>query len=127
MKPADIRKESDEQLALTLKDSEKHLFNLRFQSATDRLETPSEIRKARRDIARLTTEQRGRELKIEAALGDAAIEANLALANINETSPGKAFLGRRKARRVVIRLTAIQTQRAELNAKAAAKTAAKGK
>ena len=61
MKPADIRKESDEQLALTLKDSEKHLFNLRFQSATDRLETPSEIRKARRDIARLKTEQRGRE------------------------------------------------------------------
>jgi large subunit ribosomal protein L29 len=54
---------SDEQLGLTLKDTEKHLFQLRFQSATDRLETPSEIRKAKRDIARIKTVQRQRELK----------------------------------------------------------------
>jgi len=53
---------SDEQLALTLKDTEKHLFQLRFQSATDRLETPSEIRKARKEIARIRTLQRGRDL-----------------------------------------------------------------
>ena len=53
---------SDEQLTLTLKDLEKHLFQLRFQSATDRLETPSEIRKARRDIARIRTIQREKEL-----------------------------------------------------------------
>jgi large subunit ribosomal protein L29 len=49
-KTKDLRGMSDEQLGLTLKDTEKHLFQLRFQSATDRLETPSEIRKARRDI-----------------------------------------------------------------------------
>src|SRR5207244_10646628 len=54
---------SDEQLALTLKDTEKHLFQLRFQSATDRLETPSEIRKARKEIARIRTIQRSRELE----------------------------------------------------------------
>lgn len=53
---------SDEDLGLTLKDREKHLFQLRFQSATDRLETPSEIRKAKRDIARVKTIQRAREL-----------------------------------------------------------------
>ena len=53
---------SDEQLNLTLRDVEKNLFQLRFQSATDRLETPSEIRKARRDIARIKTVQRQREL-----------------------------------------------------------------
>jgi len=58
----DYRGMSDEQVALTLKDTEKHLFQLRFQSATDRLETPSEIRKARREIARLRTIQRHREL-----------------------------------------------------------------
>ena len=45
-KTKDLRGMSDEQLGLTLKDTEKHLFQLRFQSATDRLETPSEIRKA---------------------------------------------------------------------------------
>ena len=52
-KMKEFRGMSDEQLALTLKETEKHLFKLRFQSATDRLETPSEIRKAKRDIARL--------------------------------------------------------------------------
>jgi large subunit ribosomal protein L29 len=62
LKAAEYRGMSDEQLNLTLRDIEKHLFQLRFQSATDRLETPSEIRKARRDIARIKTVQRQREL-----------------------------------------------------------------
>ena len=53
---------TDDDLVLNLKDREKHLFQLRFQSATDRLETPSEIRKAKRDIARIKTVQRQREL-----------------------------------------------------------------
>jgi large subunit ribosomal protein L29 len=57
---------SDEQLNLTLRDIEKHLFQLRFQSSTDRLETPSELRKSRRDIARIKTIQRERELLKEA-------------------------------------------------------------
>jgi large subunit ribosomal protein L29 len=61
-KTAEYRGMTDEQLNLTLRDVEKHLFQLRFQSATDRLETPSEIRKARRDIARIKTIQRQREL-----------------------------------------------------------------
>jgi large subunit ribosomal protein L29 len=97
----DLRGMSDEQLGLTLKDTEKHLFQLRFQSATDRLETPSEIRKAKRDIARIKTVQRERELK---KLGDlpadqlatriAALEKKVA-----EAVPGKrvAF---RQARRL---------------------------
>ena len=62
-KMKDYRGMSDEQLGLTLRDTEKHLFQLRFQSATDRLETPSEMRKARREIARIKTVQRERQLK----------------------------------------------------------------
>ena len=67
-KVKDYRGMSDEQLGLTLKDNEKHLFQLRFQSATDRLETPSEIRKAKREIARIRTLQRQRDLEKLAAL-----------------------------------------------------------
>ena len=52
-----------EHLTLTLKDTIKHLFQLRFQSATERLETPSEIRKAKKEIARIKTIIRERELK----------------------------------------------------------------
>jgi len=60
-KTSEIRQMSDEQLQLTLNDTVKHLFRLRFQSATERLETPSEIRKAKREIARLKTIQRERQ------------------------------------------------------------------
>ena len=61
MKPAEIREMSDDQVELTVKDTVKHLFQLRFQSATERLETPSEIRKAKREIARVLTIRRERE------------------------------------------------------------------
>jgi large subunit ribosomal protein L29 len=63
MKPSEYRQMSDEQLMLNLKDVEKNLFHLRFQSATERLETPSEIRKAKREIARIKTIQRQRQLQ----------------------------------------------------------------
>jgi large subunit ribosomal protein L29 len=71
MKPAELRTMSDEQLSLTLKDTIKHLFHLRVQSATDRLETPSEMKKARRDIARIKTIQRQRELAAQNSQGAA--------------------------------------------------------
>ena len=66
VKTAEYRGMSEDQLLLTLNDIEKHLFQLRFQSATDRLETPSEIRKSRRDIARIMTIQRQREMAKQA-------------------------------------------------------------
>jgi large subunit ribosomal protein L29 len=72
MKPAEIREMSDEQIALTVKDTVKHLFQLRFQSATERLETPSEIRKARRDIARLHTIQREKQLAAQKKAAEGA-------------------------------------------------------
>jgi large subunit ribosomal protein L29 len=65
MKSSEYREMSDEQLELTLKDTIKHLFHLRFQSATERLETPSEISKAKREVARIKTIQRERQLRAE--------------------------------------------------------------
>ena len=44
-----------------------HLFRLRLQSQTERLDAPSELRKNRRLIARIKTVQRQRELKAAAA------------------------------------------------------------
>jgi len=69
LKPAELRTMSDEQLSLTLKDRIKDLFHLRLQSATERLETPSEVRKARRDVARILTIQREKQLKAEKSQG----------------------------------------------------------
>jgi large subunit ribosomal protein L29 len=64
MKTEELRGMGDEQLDLTLKEELKNLFHLRFQSATERLETPSEIRKAKRKIARIKTIQRQRQLTV---------------------------------------------------------------
>jgi large subunit ribosomal protein L29 len=66
MKTAELRGMGDEQLTLTLKETVKNLFHLRVQSATERLETPSQILKAKRDIARIKTIQRERQLKAAA-------------------------------------------------------------
>ena len=62
MKAAEYRAMTDEQLELTHKETIKQLFHLRVQSATERLETPSEIRKVKKDIARILTIKRQREL-----------------------------------------------------------------
>ena len=62
MKSEDLRQMSDEQLDLTLKETIKNLFHLRFQSATDRLETPSELQRAKREVARIKTILRERQM-----------------------------------------------------------------
>jgi large subunit ribosomal protein L29 len=71
-KKGEYRQMDDEQLSLSLKEMDKNLFHLRFQSATDRLETPSEINKARREIARIRTIIRERELGIRGQKAAAA-------------------------------------------------------
>ncbi|MCH1495495.1 MAG: 50S ribosomal protein L29 [Rubripirellula sp.] len=58
----ELREMSDEQLDATAKEAAQTLFRLRFQSQSERLNTPSEIRKNRRLIARIKTIQREREL-----------------------------------------------------------------
>jgi len=58
---AELREMSDEQLELTLKESAEALFRLRIKAQTERLETPSELRKHRRLIARLKTIQGERQ------------------------------------------------------------------
>jgi large subunit ribosomal protein L29 len=65
---------SDEHLALTLKDTTKHLFRLRLQAQTERLDAPSELRKQRRLIARIKTIQCERERKTAKAADEAAAQ-----------------------------------------------------
>jgi large subunit ribosomal protein L29 len=66
-KAAVLREQSDEQLELMLRDTTQNLFRLRLQSETERLEAPSEIVKAKREIARIKTIVRQRELERQKA------------------------------------------------------------
>src|SRR5262245_10746330 len=92
---------SDEQLTPSLKELEKHLFQLRFQSATDRLETPSEIRKAKRDIARIRTLVREKELAKLEALPPEQLATRITALSAKEASNSP---GKRQAHRQVKRL-----------------------
>ncbi len=65
MKASELREMSDEQLRLTLNESSVALFRLRIQAQTERLDAPSELRKHRREIARVKTILRERDLARE--------------------------------------------------------------
>lgn len=65
MKPADIRDMSDADLEAKLKESRVELFNLRFQHATGQLDNPGRVGAVKKDIARLHTEVRARQLAVE--------------------------------------------------------------
>ena len=51
----DLNKKSDAELAQALVDAKKELFNLRFQNATNQLDSTARIKDVRRNIARIQT------------------------------------------------------------------------
>ncbi|MCF4122763.1 50S ribosomal protein L29 [Antribacter sp. KLBMP9083] len=65
--PADLDGFDDERLVAELKKAKEELFNLRFQSATGQLESHGRLKAVRRDIARIYTILRERELGIRTA------------------------------------------------------------
>jgi large subunit ribosomal protein L29 len=118
-KTAEYRGMSDEQLGLTLTEVSKNLFHLRVQSATERLETPSEIRKARREIARLKTIQRERELQTQRA-------AEEQKATEERTARQKAWVDAIAARKKAREDSKVKAEAAKANkAKAAARAVKK--
>ena len=76
-----LRGFDDDRLVDELKKAKEELFNLRFQSATGQLDNHGRLRAVRKDIARIYTEMRERELGIglppakQAAAQQAAAEA----------------------------------------------------
>ena len=54
-KPSDVRAKTVDELATELVNLKKEQFNLRFQRATQQLENTAQVRKVRRDIARVKT------------------------------------------------------------------------
>ena len=55
MKSAELRELSLDELAQKKKELKRKLFNLRFQRSTGELDNTAELKKARRDVARVMT------------------------------------------------------------------------
>ncbi|MDX6307838.1 MAG: large subunit ribosomal protein [Nocardioidaceae bacterium] len=64
----ELRHLDEELLEEKLRESKEELFNLRFQAATGQLESHGRLRAVRRDIARIYTVLRERELGITSQL-----------------------------------------------------------
>jgi len=59
-----LRTQPEEELISKLKEAKEELFNLRFQAATGQLESHGRLREVKREIARIYTVMRERELGI---------------------------------------------------------------
>ncbi|PJJ61811.1 50S ribosomal protein L29 [Compostimonas suwonensis] len=75
LRPTELDTFEDERLVDELKKAKEELFNLRFQSATGQLESHGRLRAVKRDIARIYTVIRERELGIRATPAPLEVEA----------------------------------------------------
>ena len=87
MKMKEILEKQGEQLGHELVERQKHLFDLRSQAVTEKLEDPSQIGKTRKDIARIKTVMRQRLLEQERAREKQKAEA--AKAGGKDARPGR--------------------------------------
>jgi large subunit ribosomal protein L29 len=67
---AEFRLLGDNELVERLAESRRELFNLRFQLATGQLDNSARLGEVRRDIARLATFLREREISAAEAVGE---------------------------------------------------------
>ena len=67
VKAAELRELSEEELVTKLREAKAELFNLRVQSATGQLDNNRRLQVVRREIARIYTIMRERELGLSAA------------------------------------------------------------
>jgi large subunit ribosomal protein L29 len=63
MKMKELRDKQDEHLTQELAEQQKHLFALRSQAVTEKLEDPTQLGKTRKDIARIKTLIRQRQME----------------------------------------------------------------
>ena len=63
-KLTELREQDDEQLVVALREHKEELFNLRFQVATGQLDNNRRLHAVKKDIARIYTVMRERELGI---------------------------------------------------------------
>ena len=66
MKAQEIHGMTNDELQVKLTELKDELFNLRFRHAVNELENPNVINSTKKDIARMKTEIRAREIKAKA-------------------------------------------------------------
>ena len=70
LKIKELRELSNKELETKVREAKKELFNLRMKQSTGTLEKPSKIKELRKDVARMKTIMRERELNEEVRDGE---------------------------------------------------------
>ncbi|THJ66415.1 50S ribosomal protein L29 [Arthrobacter echini] len=96
-----------DRLVEELRKAKEELFNLRFQSATGQLESHGRLRSVKRDIARIYTVLRERELGIRPEV----------LAPVEEATPAKAEKTRKSRKAAAKDDSSVGTEASEEDAK----------
>jgi large subunit ribosomal protein L29 len=97
--PEQLRGLDDTKLADELKKAKEELFNLRFQSATGQLDNHGRLRAVKKDIARIYTEMRERELGIGSAPAAPKAEEKADKADKADKAEKKAAKAEKKAKK----------------------------
>jgi len=99
MKIKEIREKESGHILHEMAEKQKHLFDLRSQAVTEKLEDPTQLRKTRKDIARMKTILRERQLVDERTAGQER-EAQRAAKRAEESAAArKASRDAKEARR----------------------------
>lgn len=67
MSAAEVKKMSGEEIDVELVRLRRRIYDLRCQTVTEKIEDPSQFKKTKREVARLLTEQRAREMSAQGA------------------------------------------------------------
>jgi large subunit ribosomal protein L29 len=102
MTTKEMREKATDHLGQELLERRKHMFDLRSQAVTEKLEDPSQLRKTRLDIARLKTILRQRELE---AAGGAASGAPAAAKPAAASAAKKRTAPRKMAAKKTVKRT----------------------
>ena len=84
---AQLRVSTEEELQAKLAEAKEELFNLRFQGATGQLESHGRLRAVRKEIARIYTVMRERELGIITLVEESEIEDSVEPENETQAAP----------------------------------------
>ena len=118
---AEIAGLDPDELASRVDETRRELFNLRFQLATGQLDDPTRLKYARKDIARLLTELRAREIAEAEGLALEELPAHRAAARQQAVDDAAGFVrtspddrrARRRAEREAARAEAEEAEGAE--------------
>jgi large subunit ribosomal protein L29 len=106
MTTKEIREKETKALDHELVERQKHLFDLRSQAVTEKLEDPSQLRKTKKDIARIKTVIRQRALEQQPSKADSKVNPDAKPAPKAKAKPKQRATAKTKTKKTTAKAKA---------------------